>query len=114
MQQSKEVLDFLLSGLRAFLEARRDGKVDLGDLMLLVDPITKLMPAIDKISEARAELDAMTDEQRQEIVDMFAEGLDLTDDEKEAKAEAIFDFVMHGVALARDLDQFAPNHNSVA
>ena len=95
MQELKEVLMFGLSLQKAYALAKADGKVDLADMGYLIDPISKLMPAVDNIVAVKDELKSMSAEDRASLMAEVAVEFDIADDVLEAKIEGGLDLVLH-------------------
>lgn len=99
MKNTKEMLIFLFALHMTFDKANADGKIDTADLGLLMDPISKAVPALSDINQIEVEVKNATD---QDIVDLKAfikENYDIADDVLEAKIE-------NALALAPRIAQF--------
>jgi len=88
MTKVKAVLIFFMASHMAVDKAKaNDGKIDLGDLGLLLDPIMKLPDAIEGAKGALDELRAADDAAVAELKVWAKANYDIVDDELEVKVE---------------------------
>lgn len=87
MKETKEAAAFLFALHMAFDKAQEDGKVDVADLGLLIDPIGKALPAIQNLNLIEEEIKNATDEQLAEFKTWVKASYDIADDALEAKVE---------------------------
>jgi len=99
IQEIKDVLAFGLSLQKAYSLAQADGKIGTADLGLLVDPMMKLMPAIENIKDVPAELKDLSDQERGELSSWVKASYDIADDELEKKIEGGIDLMLHLAAF---------------
>ena len=99
----KDVLAFPLSIHMAYDRAKADGKVDAMDIGLLLEPITKLIPAIQNAKEALEELRDMDDSERAEMNSWAKSTYDIADDILEEKIEAGVDVLLSVAVLVGKL-----------
>ena len=83
-----EVLSAALSFHEAITLANSDGKIDIADVMYLIEPMTKLPNAIEGAANSLTELKVMTPEERAELLSKLVAEYDIPDDAIEAKVEA--------------------------
>jgi len=99
----KDVLAFPLSLHMAFDKANADGKIDAMDIGLLLDPVTKLIPAIQNAKEALEELKDMDASERAELNAWAKSTYDIADDVLEEKVEASVDVLLSVAVLVGKL-----------
>lgn len=87
-KETYEVLSAALSFHEAIVLANADGKIDLTDIMFLIEPMTKLPNAIENAENSFSELKAMSQESRAELLSKLSEEYDIPNDDIEAKVEA--------------------------
>lgn len=87
MKNTKEVLAFAFSLHMAIDKANEDGKIDIQDVGLLIEPVTKLIPAVQDIKLCKEELANATPEEKAELHAWVAATYDIADDKLEAKVE---------------------------
>lgn len=93
------VVSVPLSLHMAIDKAKADGKIDLADLPLLVDPLMKLIPAIPAVTGAMEKIKTLTPQERMDLNAKIKAVYDIADDELEAKVE-------EGMALLLHIGQF--------
>lgn len=103
INETKEVLAFAFSLHKAYELAQVDGKIDLFDANLLIDPVMKLVPAIKDVKLVIAEFKDMDSAERAELDQWIKDNYDIADDELEAKIEKGFSVVL---ALGEFLGKF--------
>lgn len=95
MQNVKEILAVPLALHKAYETAKADGKIDLADLGLLVDPLVKLPAAVDGASAALEELKALDDTSRADLNQWVKDTYDIADDVLETKVEKGIEVLLH-------------------
>ena len=102
-QAIKDFLAFPLSLHMAYDKADADGKIDVNDLTYLLEPVTKLIPAVQN---AKAALDQVRDLDEAERADVNAwakSTYDIADDQLEEKIEAGIDVLLSVAVLVGKL-----------
>jgi hypothetical protein len=78
---------------------KNNGKYDLADLGLLVDPAIRLPGAIAAAKAAEQEYMNATDEQKSELIAFIKQDFDIADDKLEKKIEAGLAMLAHAEAF---------------
>ena len=86
-KELKDLLSLVLGVANAVVAAERDGKIDMGDIGLLIGLVPKVGPAIEGVGEIPSELAAMQPEDAADIALFVASQLALDNE----KAKAIID-----------------------
>jgi hypothetical protein len=102
IQQTKEVLDFVLSLSKAMQRALEDGELSWSDALDFVEPLKKLGPAIADIEDVIAELQDMDSSEFQELVEYVGDMYGIED----AVEERIEDAVNTGVEVMKLVRMF--------
>lgn len=98
----KAVLAFPLSVHMAYDKAQADGKMDVSDVGYLMDPVMKLIPAVQEASGALEQLKNLNDEGRADINAWAKSEYDIADDVLEEKIEAGLDVALSiGVLIGK-------------
>lgn len=90
----KAVLALPLSLHMAYEKAKADGKIDVADVALLMDPMMKLIPAISGAKEALEQIKALDEAERADVNAWVQQTYDIAEDELEFKIEAGIDVVL--------------------
>lgn len=90
-KELKELLDLVISAFNAGIQAKKDGKIDMGDLGLVLSLIPKIEPAFEGVSAIPAELSSMTEEDAADIVSFVMSKLVI----EEEKAKDIVSKSLH-------------------
>lgn len=90
----KAVLAFPLSLHMAYDKAKADGKFDASDVGFLIDPVTKLVPAIQGAKEALEQIKDLDQTERQDIDAWAVSTYDIADDALEKKVEGAVDVLL--------------------
>lgn len=99
IQDSKDLLIFLSRTVNAIDKTLTDGKVTITDAVYIFSPLTTVQDAISGIDNVDNELLDLTQEEVNELMDVVARELDLTNDAVETLTE-------EALALALTLVQF--------
>ena len=73
IEETKDILDFVFSFVEAVGKAKKDGEMSWTDARFFIDPITKLFEAVDDIEEVLPEIEDLSDEEYDELVE-FVKG----------------------------------------
>ena len=73
IEETKDILDFVFSFVEAVGKAKKDGKMSWTDARFFIDPVTKLFEAVDDIEEVLPEIEDLSDEEYDELVE-FVKG----------------------------------------
>jgi len=96
LKDFKEVMDVPLALYMAVDKAKQnDGKVDLMDLPLLLDPVMKIPAAAENFSAALGQWKAASAEARVAYYDSVKASFDIADDKLEEKVEAGIAVLVH-------------------
>lgn len=98
IKETKEALDLAVSLVKAFKAAKADGKINILDIQHLIEPATKLAPAINGIGEVVDEWTNLTDTEIKEIV---AFATQVTTDER------FLTLVYHVIGMASSIIKLA-------
>lgn len=101
MKETKELLKLGIEVQKAISDALEDGKVNLLDLGEFIPVISSAGKAIDGIGKVKAELAAMTPEQKQELKDYVAKEFDLDNDKIELLIEDTINTVLELYELTK-------------
>lgn len=94
IQETKELLRFVLALGNAAGQAARDGKIDVSDLAYFVSALTKIGPALDKIDLVPKELADLSEAEREELLAFFRSEFDIPQDRLEAIIELLFSITL--------------------
>lgn len=111
-KELKDALALAMSLHMAYDKSMEDGKLSVTDFTNLVDPMMKLLPALEGAKSIPAEMADLDAEEKEELVAWMKANYDLRDDELEAKIEAGLAVVVHiaqfvGALLAPKADDAA-------
>lgn len=87
VENIKKVLAFPLSLVKAIESAKVDGSINLADLPLFIDPVTKLPAAIEGAKLAKEEITNLDAAEKEALNQWVKDTFDLADDSLEAKIE---------------------------
>jgi len=91
----KLILAFAMSMHKSYEGAQADGKIAVDDLPHLMDPMMKLLPAIQAAKNVPAEIKDLSDQERSDLMVWAKAEYDIADDVLEAKVEAGLAMVLH-------------------
>lgn len=69
IEETKDVLDFVFSFVEAVGKAKKDGEMTWTDARYFIDPVKKLFDAVDEIEEVLPEMEDLSDEEYDELVE---------------------------------------------
>ena len=69
IEETKDVLDFVFSFVDAVEKAKKDGEMTLTDARYFIDPVKKLFEAVDDIEDVLPEMEDLSDEEYDELVE---------------------------------------------
>jgi len=90
LKESVEVIDFAVALGQSVEKAKLDGKIDVTDIAYFMDPLMKLVPAVENIKAVKEEMLNASAEAKQELVAHFKAKLDIADDKLEMVIEESF------------------------
>ena len=73
IEETKDILDFVFSFVEAVGKAKKDGEMTWSDARYFIDPVKKLFEAVDDIEEVLPEIEDLSDEEYDELVE-FVKG----------------------------------------
>lgn len=94
IQQTKEMVAFAMALLQAGIDAAKDGKVGVSDMVALFAALKEAPVALSGVDEIPAEMKDLTEQELHELVDFVKLKFDLPNDQIEAKIELAFDVAM--------------------
>ena len=103
IQETKEMVGFLISLGEGIAESLEDGKISLGDLGNFLDAAKAVLPAIGGVNQVGAELLDLTDEEKADLSDYIEEEFDLDNTQVEAILE-------EGLGIALEILQFVDKY----
>lgn len=101
----KAVLSFPLSIHMGYDKAQADGKIDVTDVGYLMDPVMKLVPAVQNSKQALEEIKDLDDSERAELNSWAKSEYDIKDDALEEKIEASIDVLLSIAVLVGKLSK---------
>lgn len=101
IQEVKELITFLCLLFGGVVRALKDG-IDLSDIGHLTPAMKAALPAFEGIGKVGTELADLDDAERDEIIALVAEKLDLPDDRVEEFAEKLFRIAVYIVDAVQD------------
>ena len=106
IEETKQALSFLFS-VHSMVESAKanDGKIDLKDAPLIVDPLMKVIPALDKINEVGREIKDLDETEKAELFTFVKAGFNMQDVEDSALEAKIEE----GLILVAQLAKFILN-----
>lgn len=96
--QTQEALSFIISFAMAIDRSLEDGRFDVSDVAQFVDPLLKLVPAVEDASEIPSEITDLDAEEAEALRVFVSERFDIRDDQLE---EIIEEGLSAAVALLR-------------
>ena len=69
IEETKDVLDFVFSFVDAVGKAKKDGEMTWTDARYFIDPVKKLFDAVDEIEEVLPEMEDLSDEEYDELIE---------------------------------------------
>lgn len=90
-EQTKDWVVFIAKLSNGLSKAMEDGKIGIGDAISLLPAMSAAFPALAGSGEIMSEISDLDESERQELVAVFKEELDLADDQVEAYAESGFE-----------------------
>jgi len=76
IEETKDILDFVFSFVEAVGKAKKDGEMTWSDARYFIDPVKKLFEAVDDIEEVLPEIEDLSDEEYDELVEYVKEKWD--------------------------------------
>ena len=69
IEETKDILDFVFSLVEAVGKAKKDGEMTWSDARYFIDPVKKLFEAVDDIEEVLPEIEDLSDEEYNQLVE---------------------------------------------
>ena len=69
IEETKDILDFMFSFVEAVGKAQKDGEMTWSDARYFIDPVKKLFEAVDDIEEVLPEIEDLSDEEYNQLVE---------------------------------------------
>ena len=69
IEETKDILDFVFSFVEAVGKAKKDGEMTWSDARYFIDPVKKLFEAVDDIEEVLPEIEDLSDEEYNQLVE---------------------------------------------
>ena len=69
IEETKDILDFVFSFVEAVGKAKKDGEMTWSDARYFIDPVKKLFEAVDDIEEVLPEIEELSDEEYNQLVE---------------------------------------------
>ena len=69
IEETRDIIDFVFSFVEAVGKAKADGEMSWSDARYFIDPGKKLFEAVDDIEEVLPEIEDLTDEEYDELVE---------------------------------------------
>ena len=76
IEETKDILDFMFSFVEAVGKAKADGEMSWSDARYFIDPVRKLFEAVDDIEEVLPEIEDLSEEEYDELVEYVKEKWD--------------------------------------
>ena len=76
IEETKDILDFVFSFVEAVGKAKKDGKMSWSDARYFIDPVKKLFEAVDDIEEVLPEIEDLSGEEYDQLVEYVKEKWD--------------------------------------
>ena len=73
IEETKDILDFMFSFVEAVGKAKADGEMSWSDARYFIDPVRKLFEAVDDIEEVLPEIEDLSEEEYDELVEYVKE-----------------------------------------
>ena len=80
IEEVKDILDFMFSFIDAVGKARKDGEMSWGDARYFIEPVTKLFEAVDDIEEVLPEIEDLSEEEYDQLVEYVRDKWDYDDE----------------------------------
>ena len=71
IEETKDILDFMFSFVDAVGKAKKDGEMSWSDARYFIDPVKKLFEAVDDIEEVLPEIEDLSGEEYDELVELI-------------------------------------------
>ena len=69
IEETRDIIDFVFSFVESVGKAKADGEMSWSDARYFIDPVKKLFEALDDIEEVLPEIEDLTDEEYDELVE---------------------------------------------
>ena len=69
IEETRDIIDFVFSFVEAVGKAKADGEMSWSDARYFIGPVKKLFEAVDDIEEVLPEIEDLTDEEYDELVE---------------------------------------------
>ena len=76
IEETKDILDFVFSFVEAVGKAKKDGEMTWSDARYFIDPVKKLFEAVDDIEEVLPEIEDLSGEEYDQLVEYVKEKWD--------------------------------------
>ena len=76
IEETKDILDFVFSFVEAVGKAKKDGEMSWSDARYFIDPVKKLFEAVDDIEEVLPEIEDLSEEEYDQLVEYVKEKWD--------------------------------------
>ena len=76
IEETKDILDFMFSFVEAVGKAKADGEMSWSDARYFIDPVKKLFEAVDDIEEVLPEIEDLSEEEYDQLVEYVKEKWD--------------------------------------
>ena len=76
IEETKDILDFMFSFVEAVGKAKSDGEMSWSDARYFIDPVKKLVEAVDDIEEVLPEIEDLSEEEYDQLVEYVKERWD--------------------------------------
>jgi|TARA_B100001964_G_scaffold102763_1_gene114874 hypothetical protein len=76
IEETKDILDFVFSFVEAVGKAKKDGEMSWSDARYFIDPVKKLFEAVDDIEEVLPEIEDLSGEEYDQLVEYVKEKWD--------------------------------------
>ena len=76
IEETKDILDFVFSFVEAVGKAKKDGEMTWSDARYFIDPVKKLFEAVDDIEEVLPEIEDLSEEEYDQLVEYVKERWD--------------------------------------
>ena len=83
IEETKDILDFMFSFVEAVGKAKADGEMSWSDARYFIDPVRKLFEAVDDIEEVLPEIEDLSEEEYDELVEYVKEKWDYDEENLE-------------------------------
>ena len=95
MKETKEIAIFICKLVNAIMASLKDGKINILDATNFIAPLMALGEALGGIGSVIPEINAMTEEQKKELMGYVAEELELDETKIEPLVMAILDLALN-------------------